>query len=240
MTPRFIAVEGPIGVGKTTLARRLAEATGARLVADPDADNPWLAAFYDDPASVALHVQLHFLLARLERLESIGPRLPDGVSLVSDFLLEKDRLFAELTLEPRERSVYERLHERLVGDVHAADETRSDESGEGATEPHDGGATRGWPEPDLVIYLQAPTERLIERIERRGQTYERRIDSGYLDALSAAYERFFHGWTRSPLLIVNTDGIDLARSAAETRRLLERVEALGGGRHYFNPGLPAS
>lgn len=212
MRPRFIAVEGPIGVGKTTLARELAAALDARLVADPDADNPYLESFYRDPARHALHVQLHFLLARTETLEALAAVSGRDVT-VSDFLIEKDRLFAELTLDGDEWSMYRRLHERLVG-------------GE-------------LPRPDLVIYLQAPLERLVERIERRGVAHERRIDSRYLEALSAAYERFFHAWDATALLIVNTAGIDIAREPAETRRLLGRIAHIDGGRHYFNPALPA-
>ena len=224
MTPRFLAVEGPIGVGKSTLARHLADALGATVIADPDADNPYLEAFYADPSSTALHAQLHFLLSRLEVLDSIGDVREEGACagarIVSDFLIDKDRLFAELTLESREWAMYERLHERLLG------------AGAGEADLRE--AT-----PDLVIYLQAPLERLVERIERRGRSHERRIDSRYLQRLANAYERLFHDWSASPLLIVNTADMDPANSPAETRRLLERIDRMDGGRHYFNPGVPA-
>lgn len=211
MRPRFIAIEGPIGVGKTTLAKDLAAALDARFVPDPDDANPYLEPFYRDPSAYALHVQLHFLLARLEAMERVSA-MPPSITLVSDFLIEKDPLFAELTLDGDEWSIYRRLHERLIGEL---------------------------PRPDLVIYLQAPLERLVERIERRGVEHERRIDSRYLEALAAAYERFFHAWNASTLLIVNTAGIDIASEPAETRRLLERIADIDGGRHYFNPALPA-
>lgn len=222
MKPRFVVVEGPIGVGKTTLAQRLAERLGGDLLADPDAENPYLDAFYHEPAATALHTQLHFLLSRLDVLDAIdAPDDPGGRDherpLIGDFLIDKDRLFAELTLDPREWSMYERLHRRLL------DERK----------------LSAVPVPDLVIYLQAPLERLIERIERRGHARERRIDSGYLQELAHAYEAYFHGWEDSTLLIVNTADIDIARSAAETDRLLERIDEIDGGRHYFNPVLPA-
>lgn len=217
MKPRFIAVEGPIGVGKTTLARRLADTLDAVYIADPDAENPYLDAFYRDPAATALHTQLHFLLSRLDSLDALSASDDDGRRRVSDFLIDKDRLFAELTLDAREWSMYDRLHTRLIDERQKDDESR----------------------PDLVIYLQAPLERLIERIERRGLARERRIDSSYLQALASVYERFFHGWKGSHLLIVNTADIDIAASSAETHRLVEHIDGFEGGKQYFNPGLPA-
>lgn len=204
---RHIAIEGPIGVGKTTLARKLAEEFGAEFVSDTESGNPYLETFYRDPAAVALHTQLHFLVSRLAVLDSPLVRQPTG-ALVADFLLDKDRLFAELTLDETEWWVYNRLYAKVVADV---------------------------PRPDLVIYLQAPLPRLIERIAHRGLAHEQRIDSHYLQELITLYERFFHDYTASPLLIVNATDINLADSPADLAGLVERIRALDGGRHFYNP-----
>ncbi len=207
MKYQYIAIEGPIGVGKSTLARQLAKKFKASLLSDADADNPYLKAFYKDPRGVAFHAQMHFLVSRLELLRNpavVKPSQP----IVADFMIDKDPLFAELTLDHTEWWMYSHLYDQQVAAV---------------------------PRPDLVIYLQAPLERLIERIERRGISHEQRIDSHYLQQLSALYERFFHGYTQTPLLIVNTADINLADDPAEVSRLAERISEFEGGRHYFNP-----
>ena len=207
MKYQFIAIEGPIGVGKSTLAAKLASLFKANFLSDSDATNPYLKTFYKDPSAAAFHTQLHFLVSRLEALNNPAIARPTQ-PIVADFLLDKDRLFAELTLDHTEWWMYSRLYEKQVADV---------------------------PRPDLVVYLQAPLERLIERIERRGVGHEQRIDSNYLQQLSALYERFFHGYTDTPLLIVNAADINLADDQREVLRLAERIRALQGGRHYFNP-----
>jgi len=219
---RYIAVEGPIGVGKSTFARHLAARIGADPINDTENVNPWLEAFYLDPVANALHAQLQFLVTRVAVLERIvvppreddgkaggGARRRGGRPIVSDFIIDKDRLFAELTLDENEWRLYTALYERLVV---------------------------GLAVPDLVVYLQAPVDRLIDRIERRGIGYEQRIDSTYLQRLSSSYERFFHDFQASPLLIVNTADIDLASDPQAIVRLVARIDALEGGRHYFNPG----
>lgn len=207
MKYQFIAIEGPIGVGKSTLAQKLATQFKASFLSDTDASNPYLKTFYRDPSAAAFHTQLHFLVSRLEALNNpavVKPNQP----IVADFLLDKDRLFAELTLDHAEWWMYSRLYEKQLTNV---------------------------PRPDLVVYLQAPLERLIQRIERRGVGHEQRIDSNYLQQLSALYERFFHAYTSTPLLIVNAADINLADDPHEVLRLAERIREFEGGRHYFNP-----
>lgn len=207
MKHQFIAIEGPIGVGKSTLARTLAKHFRANLVRDTETENPYLKQFYKDPQPVALHTQLHFLLSRLEVLSSPSVARPTR-PMVSDFLLDKDKLFAELTLSEDELWMYNRLYERM---------------------------TRNCVRPDLVIYLQAPLEKLIQRIERRGLRHEQRIDSHYLQQLISSYERYFHEYADSSLLIVNASEINLADNEQDISTLVERIGNLDGGRHYFNP-----
>lgn len=207
MKNQFIAIEGPIGVGKSTLAKTLAEHFSATLVRDTEADNPYLKRFYKDPKPIAFHTQLHFLLTRLEVLSS--PSVARATTtMVSDFLLDKDKLFAELTLSEDEWWMYTRLYDRM---------------------------TKNCVRPDLVIYLQAPLEKLIQRIERRGLRHEQRIDSHYLQQLINIYERYFHEYTDSALLIVNASEINLADNEQDISTLVDRIENLDGGRHYFNP-----
>lgn len=212
MTHQFIAVEGPIGVGKSTLAASLSVAFNAHLLKDTEPRNPYLETFYSKPRQVALHTQLHFLVSRLDVLQNPAVARPTQ-PLVADFLLAKDRLFAELTLDEHEWWMYTRLYERLASNCRV---------------------------PGLVIYLQAPLEQLIQRIERRGLQHEQRIDSHYLQQLIALYERFFHSYTESPLMIVNTARINLADNPADIQRLIDQISNLEGGRHYFNPAIPAS
>ncbi|MCB1756274.1 MAG: deoxynucleoside kinase [Gammaproteobacteria bacterium] len=206
----YIAVEGPIGVGKTTLARRIAESTDARILYDPESENPFLEDFYNKPGSYALHTQLDFLVRRSalldEELQTVGSE-----PLVTDFLIAKDRLFAELTLNEDELWLYERIHEKLVSAL---------------------------PAPSLVIYLQAPPETLMARIETRGIGFEQRMASGYLQRLSDAYATFFHEYSETPLLIVNAEEINFADNNRDYENLLEQIGEVGAGRHYLNP-LPA-
>jgi len=211
MKYQFIAIEGPIGVGKTTLAKKLASHFKAHFLSDTQTSNPYLKAFYKDPQACALHTQMHFLIARLKVLSNpavVKPVQP----IVADFLLDKDRIFAELTLDHTEWWMYSQLYDRQVS---------------------------GAPRPDLVIYLQAPLERLIERIERRGVAHEQRIDSNYLQQLSSLYERFFHAYSDTPLLIVNAADINLADNDAEVEKLCTLINELEGGRHYFNSMVPS-
>lgn len=207
-TPRFIVVEGPIGVGKTTLAHRLAQTFGSDLLLEGADQNPFLERFYQDPRAAALPTQLYFLFQRARQLQAWRQGDMFEPVRVADFLMQKDRLFARLTLDDDELNLYDQVYERLTIDA---------------------------PQPDLVIYLQAPVEVLHQRVVRRGRGYERQLDVAYLDKVAEAYMRFFYQYDASPLLIVNAAEINLAESDADYDMLLEQIRAIRSGRHYFNP-----
>jgi deoxyadenosine/deoxycytidine kinase len=206
--PRFIAVEGPIGVGKTTLANKLAEAFGYPTLLEPAAENPFLDRYYREGRRHALPTQLFFLLHRAQQIENIGANDLLGRSLVADFLIEKDNLFARMTLDDNEYALYRQIHDNLA--IHP-------------------------PTPDLVIYLQAPVSVLQSRIRDRGIVYERDIESGYLENLANAYTEFFHFYDAAPMLVVNAAAIDFANNAAHFEALLDQILAMDGLRQYFNP-----
>lgn len=207
-TPSYIAVEGPIGVGKTSLARRLADTFNAELILETPEDNPFLERFYHDPRGAALPTQLFFLMQRVRQLAALRQGDIFKPVRVADFLVEKDRLFAQVTLDDAEHGLYEQVYEQLTLDA---------------------------PTPDLVIYLQAPVEVLLERVARRGRSYERLMDSAYLHRLSEAYAGFFYHYEDAPLLIVNASGIDWVNREADYQQLLDFMRGMGAGRHYFNP-----
>lgn len=207
--PRYIVIEGPIGVGKTSLARRLAEDFGGDLLLEGAEENPFLERFYRNPRHAALPTQLYFLFQRARQMQEL--RQPDMFAPVriGDFLLEKDRLFAQLTLDDDELNLYEQIFANLSVDA---------------------------PSPDLVIYLQAPVEVLLDRVKRRGRNFERFIETNYLERLVEAYTRFFYYYSDSPLLIVNATEIDLVDKDKDYELLVEQVKKVRSGRHYFNPG----
>lgn len=204
----YIVVEGPIGVGKTTLAKRLAESYGAELMLEAPEENPFLPRFYEQPRAHALPTQLYFLLQRARQMQGLRQSDMFASVRVADYLIEKDRLFAELTLEADELALYEQVYEQIVGDTL---------------------------QPDLVIYLQAPVNVLRERIASRGIAYEERMDPHYLHRLVTAYTRFFYHYEAAPLVIINAGAIDLANSDEDYRLLFEKLQHIQKGRHYLNP-----
>jgi len=206
--PDFIVVEGPIGVGKTTLAKKLAQSFGSELLLEGAAENPFMSRFYENPRAAALSTQLFFLLQRARQMQEMRQADMFSPVRIADFLMEKDRLFAELTLDEDELKLYEQVYDQLTIDV---------------------------PEPDLVVYLQAPVEVLLGRIENRGIQHERLIEAAYLQRLSDSYVDFFYHYTDAPLLIVNAAEIDFANNENDYQQLLQRLKSITSGRHYYNP-----
>lgn len=205
---QFIVVEGPIGVGKTSLVRRLCGSLGAEAVLEQAAQNPFLERFYRNPRAGALPTQLYFLFQRAQQLASLKQQDLFARVRVADYLLEKDRLFARVTLDDAEYSLYEQVYAKL--DIQSA-------------------------KPDLVVYLQAPVDVLLERIARRGIEYEQHIERSYLERLNEAYARFFHEYEAAPLLIVNAASIDPINNQSDYDELLTAVRRMKRGRLYYNP-----
>jgi deoxyguanosine kinase len=207
-SPGYIVIEGPIGVGKTTLANRLAASFGCDLLLEGAEENPFLEKFYQDPGAAALPTQLFFLLQRARQLKQMKQSDMFNPVRVADFLIEKDRLFAELTLDMDELDLYEQVYASLTIDI---------------------------PGPDLVVYLQAPVEVLLERIQKRGLNSERYIEAAYLQRLCDSYIQFFYQYNNAPLLIVNAADIDFANNDDDYRLLHQQIMEVQSGRHYFNP-----
>lgn len=204
----YIAIEGPIGVGKTTLANMIAEELDYSTVLEPAAENPFLDSFYRDTRRYALPTQLFFLLNRAQQVSGIAQGDLLAPKVVADFLLEKDELFARLTLTPDEFDLYQQISNKL--DLNART-------------------------PDLVIYLQANVDVLLTRIRHRGVKSEQRMETEYLASLVDAYTEFFHFYDRSPLLVVNANQIDFINNKDHFRALFTRMTEMTGVRQYFNP-----
>ncbi|MEX0638804.1 MAG: deoxynucleoside kinase [Burkholderiales bacterium] len=206
---RYIAVEGPIGSGKTSLARRLAARLGADLLLEQPAENPFLGRFYEDMSRYALPTQLFFLFQRARQLEPLAQPDMFGRATVADFLIDKDPLFARITLSGDELALYQRIYEALRPQA---------------------------PAPDLVIYLQAQPQVLIERVRRRAAAYERGIDDEYLALLAEGYARFFYHYAAAPVLIVNSENLNFVERDADFDLLVARMRAVKSRREYFNLG----
>ena len=210
--PRFIAVEGPIGVGKTTLTKLLAESFGYNTFLEKPSENPFLADFYENPSQAALGTQLFFLFQRVKQIQEIKQGDIFTPTRVSDFLLDKDKLFAKATLSDQELKLYEQIYDYLSLDL---------------------------PTPDLVIYLQAETRTLYERVMHRGIEMEKSVSYDYLELLNESYKEFFFDYDRSPVLIVNSDYLDLESSKGDydllLTKLLDYFNKPEGSKMYFNP-----
>jgi deoxyadenosine/deoxycytidine kinase len=206
---RHVVVEGPIGAGKTSLARKLATRLDAELILENADENPFLPRFYEDRRRYALPVQLFFLVARVEQARKLIQGELFSPARVADFMLEKDLLFAKFSLDEAEFQLYRQLYDGMKPQTAA---------------------------PDLVIYLQAKPTALMERVKRRGRSYERQISEAYLTDLSNAYSEFFYHYDAAPLLIVNTENLNFADKKTDFELLLQHIHDMRGAREFFNMG----
>jgi deoxyadenosine/deoxycytidine kinase len=206
---RHIAVEGPIGAGKTSLARRLADRLGAELLLEQPGENPFLARFYQDMARFALPTQLFFLFQRARQLGSLAQPDMFGRPTVTDFLLEKDPLFARITLSGDEMALYQKIYDAVRPQA---------------------------PAPDLVVYLQAQPGTLYERVRRRASEYERGLGEDYLALLAEGYARFFYNYDAAPVLIVNSEKLNFVARDADLELLLSRMRGMKSRREFFSLG----
>jgi deoxyguanosine kinase len=206
--PPFIAVEGPIGVGKTTLAKKLAASFNYSTLLEEAEENPFLEKFYRNRKQAALATQLFFLFQRAQKIQDMRQADIFEPVRVADFLIEKDPLFARINLERDEFQLYEKVYQQLTIDA---------------------------PRPDLVIYLQASTDVLLSRIDSRGLPFEQAIERDYLERLNEVYSEFFLYYDGAPLLIVNASEIDLVNGETDYKHLVDYLLDIRSGRHYFNP-----
>ena len=207
-TPRYIAIEGPIGVGKSSLAKILAQKYASRLVKEEVEGNPFLERFYENPRKFAFQTQLFFLLSRYRQQRELAQGDLFEAGLVCDYILAKDKIFALINLEDDEISLYESIYKLLVSTL---------------------------PKPDLVIYLQARPEVLLSRVRKRGVAYERNISLDYLRTLSDAYNEYFFHYNETPLLVVNTSEIDFVESPRDLEHLVREVKSVKRGTQHYIP-----
>ena len=205
---RYLVVEGPIGVGKSSLTHILAERFHARRVMEVVEENPFLSSFYGDKAKFAFQTQMFFLLSRFKQQQELFQQDLFSAMTVSDYLFAKDRIFAHLTLDPNELALYERVFEALGPRV---------------------------TKPDLVIYLQARNDVLMARIRKRGREFERKFDPTYLEDLCRRYNEFFFHYTDTPLLVVNTSDIDFVNNAEDLENLVAVIRQTKKGTHHYQP-----
>jgi len=205
---RYIAVEGPIAVGKSSLAQALAENYGARLVREPLEDNPFLARFYEEPQRYAFTAQLSFLIERYRQQQELVQMDLFQQATVADYLFAKDRIFAEITLSEDELALYDRIYGLLDARVR---------------------------QPDLVVFLDADTDVLLRRLRKRARSFEKRLGREYLEKLAEAYRRFFHGYRDAPLLVVNSSDIDFVENGGDFTDLVREIDGMGQGVQHYVP-----
>lgn len=205
---KYIVIEGPIGVGKSSLAKKLADTLGASTLLEKPAENPFLGRFYKSPKRYALATQLFFLFQRVNQLAAVKQEDMFNPGRIADFMLEKDPLFAQMTLSDDEYRLYQQVYQNLTIDQ---------------------------PTPDLMIYLQAPVNVLQQRIKKRKVKYEQNIDASYLQRLIDAYTTFFHRYDETPLLIVNAAEFNPIDNDSHYQALLECIDRIEAGKHFFNP-----
>ena len=206
----YIVIEGPIGCGKTTLARLLSEKFNVQLLSEKAEENPFLPRFYQDAQRYALPTQLFFLFQRSRQIADMNQRDMFTAPTVADFFLEKDPLFARLNLDDEEYTLYHQIYTHL--------QLKS-------------------PKPDLIIYLQTPVDELAERIEERNISYEQEIPHEYIERLADAYSEFFHSYDASPVLIVNNEKLNITKDEAALNLLIDRIGQIKSSREYFNPNF---
>jgi deoxyguanosine kinase len=205
---RYLVIEGPIGVGKSSLSRLLSNRLQARLVLEKVEENPFLPRFYENPKRFAFQAQVFFLLSRYRQQVELGQMDLFSQMTICDYFLPKDQIFASVTLSDEERALYDQLYQLLSPRV----------------------AT-----PDLLIYLQASTDTLIERIETRGRPFEKEIPWDYLDTINNAYNKFFFHYEQSPLLVVQTEAIDFVNDPDDLEDLIKQIASVKQGTHYYVP-----
>lgn len=208
--PKFIAIEGPIGVGKTSLAKRMAEMFGYQPLLENASSNPFLEKFYENQQQNALATQLFFLFQRTQQLLDLKQKDLFEPLYIADFMIEKDKLFAQSILNNDEFKLYEMVYQQLAIEA---------------------------PKPDLVIYLQAPAHTLLQRVQHRGLRSEQYINAQYLEQINEAYSRFFLFYDDAPLLIINATQIDLVNDDEAFNSLINYILTIQNGRHYFNPSF---